>query len=98
LVPAISGELTACCKLNLLSDQVDENVAAEDWYDPGRRWLTAGTIELVLRGTVLLTELGSTSRLARNYDIDSAALREIIKNGKGKPFLLQFPPVFQLLF
>ena len=58
-------------------------MAAKDWYDPGRRWLTVGTIEMVLRGTLLLTDLGSTNTLAKKYDIDLVLLRDTIKTKKG---------------
>jgi len=48
----------------------DKEVARSIWYDPGRRFITAGTMEMVLRSELILAPFTYPKLLCRMYDID----------------------------
>jgi len=48
---------------------LDEEVVTSSWYDPRRRWLIAGSIEIVLQYTLELRLLKSAKTFCEKYDI-----------------------------
>lgn len=48
----------------------DKEIARSVWYDPDRRFISAGVIEMVLRSELLLEPLDFSDLLCETYDID----------------------------
>jgi len=54
----------------------DKELASSGWFDGGGRYLTAATIEILLRGELLLEPFYTNEVLCEFYDIDEAVYKE----------------------
>jgi hypothetical protein len=57
--------------------RIDEDLAQTDWYDPDKRWLTAGSIEAAMQGVIRLRVLSSTTLFSQHFDIHEELLLRI---------------------
>jgi len=50
--------------------ELDEEIAAADWWDPERRYIQAGTVELTIRSTLRMHLLEDYREFCRVFEID----------------------------
>eukprot|EP00511_Aplanochytrium_stocchinoi_P010911 CAMPEP_0204868342 /NCGR_PEP_ID=MMETSP1348-20121228/26187_1 /ASSEMBLY_ACC=CAM_ASM_000700 /TAXON_ID=215587 /ORGANISM="Aplanochytrium stocchinoi, Strain GSBS06" /LENGTH=628 /DNA_ID=CAMNT_0052021219 /DNA_START=177 /DNA_END=2060 /DNA_ORIENTATION=- len=65
--------------------QIDENIANSPWWDADNRWITAGTLQLVIQSVVDKRVLGNAGRLCKAFDIDIEVYKETF-DFKGSVF------------
>lgn len=63
--------------------QYDNRIAHSEWWDVDRRWLKAGTIEMVFRNSLCLKTIENPYRLCQKYDIDYKTYSDVL--GGAKP-------------
>lgn len=57
----------------------DGEVASSQWMDPDTRYLRAGAIELLIRKTLAIREMGNAKDFCRRFDIDYAEFKEVMR-------------------
>jgi len=57
--------------------RIDEDVTKSDWYDPKRRWCTAGAMNVVIQTTLKLRFLDSPKLFSKHFDIPEGMLLEV---------------------
>ena len=65
----------------------DEELSCNEWFDPGRRYLKAGAMEILLRGELLLEPLVFPELLCKMFDIDFATYTDQVKGPIYDPIL-----------
>lgn len=54
--------------------RIDEDVVQSDFYDPKRRWITAGAMQVAMQATIKLRWLESPTLFAKHFDVDKKLL------------------------
>jgi len=54
--------------------KIDEEIVKSSWYDPQNRWITAGTIEVVMANTIRFRSLASPSLFSAKYGVARQSL------------------------
>eukprot|EP00565_Helicotheca_tamesis_P006551 CAMPEP_0185735410 /NCGR_PEP_ID=MMETSP1171-20130828/25212_1 /TAXON_ID=374046 /ORGANISM="Helicotheca tamensis, Strain CCMP826" /LENGTH=746 /DNA_ID=CAMNT_0028405709 /DNA_START=1 /DNA_END=2241 /DNA_ORIENTATION=+ len=62
--------------------KLDEEVVSSSWWDPHRRWLTAGSIEVIIQYTLETRFLKSATHFWRKYDIPLGR-KSLVQNDIG---------------
>jgi len=57
--------------------RIDEDVTKSDWYDPKRRWCTAGAMNVVIQTNLKLQFLNSPKLFSKHFDIPEGMLMEV---------------------
>ena len=57
---------------------LDEEMSQSIWYDPDKRYLLAGVLEVLLCGELLLEPFYTNQTLCDTYDIDEAVYDEVV--------------------
>lgn len=63
--------------------QLDEAFVASEWWDPEKRWLKAGSVNLVLQANLRLKILADQNLFCEEYGITLEALREAVDNNES---------------
>lgn len=56
--------------------RIDEDLVQSNWYDPDRRWCTAGAINLVMQTSLKLRWLSSTALFSEHFQVPEEKLLE----------------------
>lgn len=56
-------------------DRIDEYYSSADWWDPGRRWLKAGTMEVFIQSIFEFQSLRNSHRFSAKYKIDEELIK-----------------------
>mmetsp|Transcript_12718 Transcript_12718/g.29561 ORF Transcript_12718/g.29561 Transcript_12718/m.29561 type:complete len:377 (+) Transcript_12718:402-1532(+) len=68
----------------------DEEFVDSPWWDPKRRWIMAGAMELVLQDVLLRRALANATLFAEEFDVSVEAIKEACD---GDPHVLRNPHV-----
>jgi len=63
--------------------QMDEGFVMNEWWDPEKRWLKAGAVNLVLQSTLRLKKLSDPAEFCAEYGIKMEELKEATHNNKS---------------
>jgi len=75
-----------CIALEFVSE-MDEQYIDSDWWDPGKRWLRAGCVELTIRKYIATSELQDEEQIIENFDLDAGDIKkldQLRENGKSE--------------
>jgi len=56
--------------------RLDEEITLSDWWDPQKRWITAGTMELIIQNTLRLDCLQSPKLFSKAFNIPEEEILE----------------------
>jgi hypothetical protein len=69
--------------------KMDEEFASTDWWDPDKRWIRAGALELTIGSTLRKSHLSSAVKFEKHYKISVGALTKVFGEDVVHKFLLQ---------
>ena len=84
-----------CIALEFVAD-IDEGFVSSDWWDPGNRWIKAGTMELLIRAELELDKLSNFDEIWDHYLCDYYGPKKSAnKPGSSNP-LREYPKLEKL--
>ena len=69
--------------------KMDEEFASTDWWDPDKRWIRAGALELTIGSTLRTSHLSNAVKFEKHYKVSMGDLTKVLGNEPVRGLLFE---------